>query len=304
MDKALVIMAAGMGSRFGGLKQIESVGPDGSLIIDYSIHDAKLAGFTKVVFIIKKEIEELFREKIGNRIEKLIKTEYVFQELDDIPDGFTVPEGRVKPWGTGQAILACKAVINEPFLVINADDFYGKGSFVQMSRWIDENYDDAMKNYSFSMCGYILRNTLTENGHVARGVCSVNGEGYLDDVNERTKIMRIDGQTKYTENETDWIAVEENSCVSMNMWCLSPLVFPYLEKSFTEFLTDAAGDTTGKAEFLLPQFIKELVLNKVCTVKVIMTDEVWYGVTYRDDKERVVRAIEAMVNKGVYPEKL
>lgn len=304
MNKTLVIMAAGMGSRYGGLKQIEQVGPDGSLIIDYSIYDAKRAGFNKVVFIIKKQIEEQFYEAIGKRIEKQINVEYVFQELDDIPAEFKVPEGREKPWGTGQAILACKNAVNEPFLVINADDFYGRGSFESMANWIEAEKPDDSKPYKCAISGYILKNTLSESGHVARGVCEVNEDGYLTDINERLKIMRIDGKTKYAIDDSTWVEVDENSFVSMNMWCFGAQMPQEIEGRFYEFLKNEVPKNPLKAESILPNIVRDMLHEKRCTVKVIPTSERWFGVTYKQDKDSVVDAIRQKVESGEYPEVL
>lgn len=293
-------MAAGMGSRYGGLKQIEPVGPDGSLIIDYSIYDAKRAGFNKLVFIIKRQIEEQFYEAIGKRIEKQIEVEYVFQELDDIPGEFKVPEGREKPWGTGQAILACKDAVKSPFLVINADDFYGRGAFQAMADWIEAEKPDSVKPYKFAMAGYILKNTLSESGHVARGVCEESG-GYLADINERLKIMRIDGQPKYEAEDGTWTDVDENSFVSMNMWCFGEHMPREIEKRFYAFLKNDVPKNPLKAESVLPNIVRDILHEKLCTVKVIPTDERWFGVTYKEDKESVTSAIREKIEAGEYP---
>ncbi len=304
MDKTLVIMAAGMGSRYGGLKQIESVGPDGSLIIDYSIYDARRAGFNKVVFIIKKEIEKDFNQAIGDRIKKQLAVEYVYQEIADIPPQFRVPEGRIKPWGTGQAILACKDKVNEPFLVINADDFYGKESFQLMADWIDAAKPDGEKPYAFALAGYILKNTLTENGTVARGVCETDESGFLTDITERTKIKRNDGQTQFENEDGSWTDVDENSFVSMNMWCFPAAMPCEIEPRFNRFLTENVPVNPEKSEFLLPTVVHDLLTEELCTVKVIPTEESWYGVTYKQDKQSVVDAIAAKTDGGEYPETL
>lgn len=301
MDKTLVIMAAGMGSRYGGLKQLEPVGPDGSLIIDYSIYDAKRAGFNKVVFIIKKEIEQQFYEAIGKRIEKHIKVEYVFQELDAIPKGFSIPKDRVKPWGTGQAILECKNVINEPFLVINADDFYGKDAYQAMADWIELEKPDKTKPYKISMAGYILKNTLSDTGHVARGVCEVNEDGFLTDINERLKVQKKQGQTKFAIEDDTWVDVDENSFVSMNMWGLSAHMPKEIESRFQNFLENEVPKNPLKAEFLLPNIIRDILHEKLCTVKVVPTNERWFGVTYKEDKESVISAIKQKIELGEYP---
>ena len=223
MEKTLVIMAAGMGSRYGGLKQVDRVGPSGELIIDYSIFDARRAGFNKLVFVIKEEIDTLFREVIGNRISRYMDVSYVYQRLDNLPDGYTVPEGRVKPWGTAHAVMSCAGVVDGPFLVINADDFYGREAFEKISAWIDTaDFDKNPPEYC--MAGYVLKNTLTENGHVARGVCELDQRGYLVDITERTKIVRQDGRVQYTEDDINWVDIDENSIVSMNFWCFPPFL--------------------------------------------------------------------------------
>lgn len=304
MDKTLVIMAAGMGARYGGLKQIDPVGPDNSKIIDYSIYDARRAGFNKVVFIIKHEIEDIFMSSVGDRISKQIDTRFVFQELNDIPAGFSVPAERKKPWGTGQAILTCKGVVSEPFLVINADDFYGRTSFIKVADWIEKSYSpDEKAPYSYAMAGYILKNTLTENGHVARGVCRVDDKGCLSDVTERTKIMRINGETAFSEDEKaeSWTPVDENSYVSMNMWCFTPHFFDELENHFVGFLST---DGYEKREFLLPEVVKRLLSEKKCTVRVLPTEEKWFGVTYKEDKDKVMQSIREKIAAGEYPAKL
>lgn len=302
MEKTLVIMAAGMGSRYGGLKQVDRVGPSGELIIDYSIFDARRAGFNKLVFVIKEEIDTLFREVIGDRISRYMDVSYVYQRLDNLPDGYTVPEGRVKPWGTAHAVMSCAGVVDGPFLVINADDFYGREAFEKISAWIDTaDFDKNPPEYC--MAGYVLKNTLTENGHVARGVCELDQRGYLVDITERTKIVRQDGRVQYTEDDINWVDIDENSIVSMNFWCFPPSFLDETKARFKGFL-DSNRDNILKSEFFLPFVIKDMIANRQCTVKVLRTSSQWFGVTYREDKEKVVNAIARMVDRGEYPKTL
>ena len=303
MNKTLVILAAGMGSRYGGLKQIDPVGPDNSIIIDYSIYDALKSGFNKVVFIIKKENEELFKEVIGDKVSKHVKVEYVFQSLDKLPEGFSVPEERIKPWGTAHAIYCCKGVVNEPFAVINSDDFYGRGAFETVANWI-ENTDFSGGKYKFAMAGYYLKNTLTENGTVSRGVCDVDDNGQLVDVIERTKIMRVNGKISYTEDEQNWTELPEDSLCSMNCWCFPADFIDEIEKYFIEFLKNEVPGNPLKSEFFLPFLVRDLLSEKKCTVDVLETKDKWFGVTYKEDKPDVVKSVQALVDAGVYPEKL
>ena len=303
MDKTLVILAAGMGSRYGGLKQIDPVGPDNSIIIDYSIFDAVKNGFNKVVFIIKKENEELFRQVIGDKVSKYVQVEYVFQSTDKLPEGFTCPEERVKPWGTAHAVYCCKGVVNEPFMVINSDDFYGRGAFETVENWI-ENTDFSGDKYKFAMAGYYLKNTLTENGTVSRGVCDVDDNGQLVDVIERTKIMRVNGKISYTEDEQNWTELPEDSLCSMNCWCFPADFIDEIEKYFIEFLKNEVPGNPLKSEFFLPFLVRDLLSEKKCTVDVLETKDKWFGVTYKEDKPDVVKSVQALVDAGVYPEKL
>ena len=298
----LVIMAAGIGSRYGGLKQIDPVGPHGEIIMDYSIYDAVKAGFDKVVFIIKKEMEELFREKVGRRIDAVVKTAYVFQSVDDVPAGFKVPEGRVKPWGTGHAVLSCRTAVDSPFAVINADDFYGQTTFQMMSDYLT-GLKDSGGMYQYCMVGFKLENTLTEHGHVARGVCTLDSEGYLKEIHERTKIKKFGNETKYTEDDKGWILIPEGSFVSMNTWGFTPSIFKELEARFPAFLRDNAGNIL-KAEYFLPSVVDGLISEKKARVKVLPSKERWYGVTYQEDKPLVKEAIARMTEEGIYPEKL
>ena len=298
---ALVIMAAGIGSRYGGLKQLDAVGPSGEIIIDYSIYDAIRAGFSKVVFVIRRDIEAAFREKIGNRIQDRIETAYVFQELDQIPEGFPLPLGRTKPWGTGQAVLICREEIDRPFAVINSDDFYGASSFAGLADYLRQASDrDGVADYC--MMGFTLKNTLSEFGTVSRGFCRVDREGYLEDIQERLKIRKTGEKVSYTENGSDWIEEDPESIVSMNMWGFTPGIFPELEKGFSTFLREKIE--IPKSEYLLPEEVGMLVRNKKATVRVIPTAEKWFGVTYPEDKPLVQKAIGILVDEGVYPKML
>ena len=303
MDKTLVILAAGMGSRYGGLKQIDPVGPNNSIIIDYSVYDAVKAGFNKIVFIIKKENLEIFKEVIGDKVAKHVKVEYVFQSTDVLPEGFTAPEGRIKPWGTAHALYCCKGVVNEPFVVINSDDFYGSGAFFRLSKWIDET-EFTTAPYKFAMAGYYLKNTLTDNGTVSRGVCEVNENGQLVDVVERTKIQRVNGVISYTEDGEEWFELPEEAFASMNCWCFMPELIDEIEKYFIEFLSTEVKENPLKSEFYIPLLVRDMLAAKKCTVDVIETDDKWFGVTYKEDKPDVVKSITALVNEGKYPEKL
>ena len=303
MDKTLVILAAGMGSRYGGLKQIDPVGPDNSIIIDYSIYDAIRCGFTKVVFIIKKENEQLFREVVGDKVSKQIKVEYVYQELDNLPEGFACPEERVKPWGTAHAVYCCKGVVNEPFMVINSDDFYGRGAFENIADWVEAT-DFSGDTYKFAMSAYYLKNTLTDNGTVSRGVCEVDASGQLIDVVERTKIKRVDGKICYTEDEENWTALPEDVLCSMNCWCFPASAIDEIEAYLIEFLKNEVPNNPLKSEFFLPFLVRDLLKEGKCTVDVLETKDKWFGVTYKEDKPDVVKSVQALVDDGVYPEKL
>jgi UTP-glucose-1-phosphate uridylyltransferase len=297
----LIIMAAGIGSRYGGLKQLDAVGPAGEIIIDYSIYDAIRAGFGKVVFVIRPDIEAAFRETMGNRIQDRIETDYVFQTLDRLPRGYSVPNGRIKPWGTGQAILLCREEIDRPFAVINSDDFYGAASFSVLADYLLQA-SDRNGVCDYSMVGFILKNTLSDFGTVSRGFCRVNREGYLEDIQERLKIRKIGDEVSYTENGTDWIEEDPDSTVSMNMWGFTPSIFPELESGFSAFLREKIE--IPKSEYLLPEEVGFMVRDKKATVKVLPTAEKWFGVTYPEDKPLVQTAIRRLVDEGVYPEKL
>lgn len=298
----LVIMAAGMGSRYGGLKQMDPVGSAGELIIDFSLYDAMMAGFKKVICIIKKEIEEDFRALIDDRAGKFMEIEYAFQDLQDLPAGFSVPEGRVKPWGTCHAVMSAKNNIQGPFAVINADDFYGAGAFQSMYDFLEKAEDK--EKYAYSMVGYRLENTLTENGHVARGVCETSPDGFLTGITERTKIMWKDEQIQYTENDQDWTAVPEGTTVSMNFWGFTTSMMREMEERFPDFLRKTAQENPLKGEYFLPLAIDQLLQEGKAEIKVLACNDRWYGVTYREDKESVIAALQAMKDKGLYPEKL
>jgi len=293
---ALVIMAAGIGSRFGGgVKQLTPVGPDGEIIIDYSIHDAIEAGFNKIVFIIRKDIEADFREVIGDRIEKIceahgVETAYAFQSLTDIPG--TLPRGRTKPWGTGQAVLAAKDCIGMPFMVINADDYYGKEAYVNVHEWLCDNYDSVN---DYCMAGFILKNTLSDNGGVTRGVCSVDENMYLTYVDETKEIVK-------TENgaESKGRFIDPESYVSMNMWGLTPAFLKTLEENFVTFFERDVEKNPLKEEYLLPILIGELLEKKEVTVKVLPTNDKWFGVTYKEDKDAVIESFKTLTENGVY----
>lgn len=299
---ALVIMAAGIGSRFGnGIKQLAPVGPEGEIIMDYSIHDALEAGFNKVVFIIRKDLEEEFRKVIGERIEKITEVEYAFQELDDLPEGFTRPQNRTKPWGTGQAVLAAKKVLNEPFVVINADDYYGKEAFVKLHGFL-EKYTPEKAN-EFCMAGFILKNTLSENGAVTRGVCKVNEAGYLTGVDETSNIVKT-SEGAAVENDGALTPIDTESYVSMNMWGLTPEFMQTLEDGFKEFFVNMGEKNILKAEYLLPIYIDELLQAGKVSVKVLDSHDKWFGVTYKEDKEYVVKSFAKLIEDGVYEKQL
>jgi NDP-sugar pyrophosphorylase family protein len=298
----LVVMAAGMGSRYGGLKQIDPVGPNGEIILDYSVYDALKAGFGRVVFVIKEEIEQVFRERVGKTIEKQCETAYVFQRLDDVPEGFEVPAERQKPWGTAHATLTAKHVIDVPFAVINADDFYGQSSYQVLGDYL-RNAQDRDGICDYCMVGFVLRNTLTEHGHVARGVCRVDVDGYLVGIRELTQIEASGNDARYTEDGETWAELPGESVVSMNMWGFTPSLFSELEAHFLPFLRENDDDIL-KAEYFLPEAVGELVAEGKATVRVLPTDEQWFGVTYQQDRLRVKRTIQDLVGRGVYPDNL
>ena len=299
----LVIMAAGMGSRYGGLKQIDPIDEQGHIIMDFSIFDAKRAGFEKVVFIIKKENEDTFREAIGNRVEGLMEVSYVFQDIHNIPQGFEVPEGRVKPWGTAHAVLSCIDEVDGPFAVINADDYYGRDAFQKIYDYLSTHEDDD--KYRYTMVGYQLENTLTENGHVSRGVCEMNENSELVSVTERTRIEKKDDGAAYTEDEgATWITLPKNSIVSMNMWGFTASFLQEIKNGFPAFLEEGLQTNPMKCEYYLPKVVSDLLAADKATVTVLTSADKWYGVTYKEDKPFVVAAIKNMKENGLYPEKL
>lgn len=299
----LVVMAAGMGSRYGGLKQIDPVDKQGHIIMDFSIYDAVKAGFEKVVFIIKKENEADFKAAIGDRMGEVIEVEYVFQDLHNLPEGYEVPEDRVKPWGTGHAILSCLGTVDAPFAVINADDYYGSHAFQMIYDYLTSHEDD--EKYRYTMVGYVLENTLTENGHVARGVCVTDENGYLQEINERTHIEKRGDETAYTEDDgATWTVIPEGSIVSMNMWGFSQSILKELKDRFAKFLDENLEGNPVKCEYFLPFVVDELLGEDKATVQVLKSLDKWYGVTYKEDKPVVVAAIQALKDSGLYPEKL
>ena len=294
---SLVIMAAGIGSRFGGgIKQLELVGPNGEIIMDYSIYDAIKSGFDKIIFIIRKDIEKDFKEVIGNRIEKIckklnIEVHYAYQELENIPNDFKVPKDRKKPWGTGHAVLLCKDIINEPFTVINADDYYGKDSFKNMYEFLSKN------NNEFCMAGFKLKNTLSDNGGVTRGICQIDKNDYLTEIIETSNIIKVEEKAVVEDREIDI-----NSNVSMNMWGLTPEFINILKQGFIEFLEKEVNNI--KSEYLLPIFIGELLKENRIKVKVLETRDKWFGVTYKEDKELVKTSFKELIERGEYQENL
>ena len=292
----LVILAAGMGSRYGGLKQIDPITDNGKFIIDFSVYDAVLSGFDRVVFVIKKENLDAFRETIGMRFENKIKVEYVFQDLNDIPEGFSVPEGREKPWGTAHALLAARDIVDDNFAVINADDFYGRSAYELLSKHLS-----SADSGSFCMIGYKLENTLTENGTVARGICNVGDDGYLKDVVERTSIRRAGDMAAFEEDGVDTF-IPLDSVASMNCWGFTPDIFDGIKEGLKVFLSGLASSKNPmKAEYYLPFAVRELMDAGKCAVKVYKSDSSWYGVTYHDDKENVKKSIQALIDNGEYP---
>ena len=302
MDKpCLVIMAAGMGSRYGGLKQMDPMDEQGHIIMDFSVYDAREAGFEKVVFIIKKEFEDVFRRTIGDRVSRSMEVAYAFQNLNDLPEGFSVPEGRVKPWGTAHALLSARHVVNGPFVAINADDYYGKQAFRDQYRFLTETEDESSR-YHYSMSGYHLANTLTENGHVSRGVCTTDARGYLTDIVERTRIEWKDGVPAYTLDEgVTWTSLPAETPVSMNMWGFGRSFLAETEARFADFLNRGLAENPMKGEYYIPSVVHELLAAGRADVRVMTTPDKWYGVTYKEDKPMVQKAIADMKARGLYP---
>ena len=307
MKTALVIMAAGIGSRFGGgIKQLAPVGMNGEIIMDYSIHDAIEAGFDKIVFIIRRDIEAAFREAIGSRIEKIceklgVEIAYAYQEREALPEGVSCPKDRTKPWGTGQAVLACRKVLHEPFAVINADDYYGKEAFVKVHDFLTQY--SAEKPNAYCMAGFILKNTLSENGAVTRGICETNENGYLTAVHETSGIVKT-AEGAAVEADGVLTSIDADSCVSMNMWGLTPEFMELLQTGSEEFFKNHSEAELLKAEYLLPGCIDELIQKGQVSVRVLESHDKWFGVTYKEDKEFVVKSFEQLIKNGVYGERL
>ena len=303
-EPVLVVMAAGMGSRYGGLKQIDPVDQEGHIIMDFSIYDAVRAGFKKVIFIIKKENEQDFRDAIGDRLSDKVEIVYVHQDLNNIPEGFQVPEGRVKPWGTGHAVLSCAEVIDGPFVVINADDYYGTHAFKMAYDFLAQAQEDTVPA-QYMMVGYRLENTLTDNGYVSRGVCETDADGYLADINERTHIEKRDGGAAYTEDDgKTWTSLPGDTPVSMNMWGFTGGFMKELVNRFPVFLQKNIPENPLKCEYFLPFVVDELLQEKKAAVRVLTTQDKWYGVTYKEDKPVVVAAIQNLKDQGLYPQGL
>ena len=299
----LVVMAAGMGSRYGGMKQIDPVGPNGQVIMDYSLYDARRAGFETVIFVIKHEIEDAFKAAIGDRVAKAMKVKYAFQQLEELPAGFAVPEGRVKPWGTCHAVLAAKPLIDGPFAVINADDYYGPEAFQVMYAYLSTHADDDF--YRYCMVSYLLKNTLSENGSVARGVCIKNEDGTLQSVTERTRIEPCDGGAHYTEDGGEsWVDLPGDTPVSMNLWGFGKSFLDEAEQRFAGWLTENLPVNPLKCEYFLPLVVTELIEENKAKIQVLRSTDKWFGVTYREDKPLVVEAIARKTAEGQYPEKL
>lgn len=300
----LVVMAAGMGSRFGGLKQIEPVGNHGQVIMDYSIYDAKRAGFDTVVFVIKHEIEDTFKKAIGDRLSKVINVKYAFQEISDLPDGYQIPDGRTKPWGTTHAIMAARKVVDGPFAVVNADDYYGPEGFKKIYDYLSQTPDQP-DCYEFAMVGYSLRSTLTENGSVARGICEEDDNNYLIRVTERTCIEKDDNDARYSEDGgSTWTALSGDRVVSLNLWGLTRSFIDEAVARFPEFLDKTLAENPMKGEFFLPTVITQLLDEKKARVKVLKSSDTWHGVTYLADKPLVVDAIAQKTASGLYPDNL
>mgnify|MGYP002508230524 FL=1 len=299
----LVIMAAGMGSRYGGLKQLDPVGGYNQVILDYSMFDARRAGFETVVFVIKKEIEEEFKARVGRRVERHMDVKYVFQAMDDLPEGYAVPEGRAKPWGTAQAALAARHVVDGPFAIINADDYYGPAAYREIYEYLCTHQDG--ERYSYAMVGYRVKNTVTEHGSVARGVCGVDLNGVLVDIHECTAIEKDGDNARYTEDGGhNWTALPGDTLVSMNMWGFTRSFLDEAEARFPAFLDKALAENPLKGEYFLPSVVDQLIREGRAEVRVLPSEDKWYGVTYREDKPTVTAAIAAMTGSGLYPDKL
>ena len=297
-NPSLVILAAGIGSRYGGLKQLDPVGPSGEIVIDYSIYDALKVGFGKLVFVIRRDIEKEFRDAVGRRFEDKADVHYVFQELDCLPDGFTLPDHRQKPWGTGHAVLVAKDVIDEPFAVINADDFYGRRGYQLLHEHLAQEVNDEI----YALVGFSLRNTLSEFGSVARGLCTVDDDSYLRRVVEATEIYKDGDKAISRQADGSDVSLTGDECVSMNMWGFSPTLLPRLEAGFRNFL--ATRTDNPKAEFFLPGLVDELIQANTVQTRVLSSSDAWFGVTYKDDKPHVVKSVQQLIADGIYPESL
>ena len=300
MKPTLLVLAAGMGSRYGGLKQIDPIGPNGEIIIDYSIYDAVNAGFGKVVFVIRKDIEDTFKKHIGSRFAGIIPVEYAYQELGDLPKGFSIPEGREKPWGTGHAIYAARNVINEPFAVINADDFYGKSAYLLLAEHLKSVKDSEVARYS--MIGFVLKNTLSEHGFVSRGICELNDRSILETVVERTNIVKTENGAEATLEDGSKLELTGNEVVSMNFWGFTTSLFDHLETLFSDFLRSKGNEL--KSEFYIPSVVADLIKSGRAETDVLTSTDSWFGVTYPEDKDVVVTSVRKLVEGGAYPDKL
>lgn len=296
-EPVLIIMAAGMGSRYGGLKQMDKITEQGEIILDFSLYDAYMAGFKKAVIVIKEEMQEDFEQLIKGRADKYMEIEYAYQSLEDIPKGFEIPADRVKPWGTGHAVLAARELVDGPFAVINADDFYGAGAFLSIYEFLENTEDD------YCMIAYKVENTLSESGYVSRGVCEVDASGFLADINERTKIMWHGEKIAYEDND-NLVYVSRGTPVSMNFWGFPGNFMKQLENRFPEFLKQTLEKNPEKGEYFLPGAVDQVISEGIARVKVLGSSDKWYGVTYREDKESVTAALQSMKDRGIYPEKL
>ncbi|MGI6721253.1 MAG: nucleotidyltransferase family protein [Anaerovoracaceae bacterium] len=302
-EPVLIIMAAGMGSRYGGLKQIDPITDEGEIIMDFSLYDAMMAGFKKAVFVIKEEMEDDFRELLMDRAGKHMEIEFAYQRLDDLPPGYGVPRGRVKPWGTAHAIMSARDIVKSPFCVINADDYYGPGAFQSIYEHLANEKEG--NTYDFAMVSFLLKNTVTENGSVSRGICDVSKEGYLRHIIERTRIMKIADEICYSEDDGEtWTALDENSPVSMNFWGYTEGMMHELWDRFPAFLDRALQEDPEKAEYQIPAVTDQLIKEGRATITVLNSRDRWYGVTYKEDKETVMAALQSMKDKGLYPDKL
>lgn len=302
-EPTLIIMAAGMGSRYGGLKQVEKMTDTGEIILDFSLYDAMMAGFKRAVFVIREEHRDIFRELVDERAGRFMEVEYAYQKLDDIPEGASIPEGREKPWGTGHAIYACRNLIDGPFAAINADDYYGPAGFASIYEYLTTHENDEIME--MCMAGYILANTITENGHVARGVCQMDENGYLTSITERTKIMRQPEGISFTEDDGEsWTVLPDDTLVSMNFWGLPGAMIDAIGEGIDEFFEKNVPANPMKSEYLLPSIIDGLIKEGRARVKVIPCPEKWCGVTYKEDRESVKAELQSKKDKGLYPEKL